>query len=130
MSGPRPGSAAPLVTGHLNLQDIPACAGADLNLFFGPDEETPEDKATRLAGAKAVCAACPVVMGCLEFAKSHGINTGVWGGVDFDERLCRNKRHRMTPANTLIRGDGSSNCRACRRAGDKRWRESREEKAA
>jgi hypothetical protein len=53
---------------------------------------------------------------------SIGIRDGIWGSVDFGERLCGNKLHRMTAENTLDRGDGTVNCRACRRIVDKRYR--------
>ena len=125
---PRPGSAAPLASGLLDWQDHAACLGEDPDLFFPSDEEDEEDAAAwnvRAAKAKAVCVGCPVSADCRGFAMAAGIRTGIWGGIDFGERLCRNKRHRMTPANTLVRGDGSSNCKACRRSADKRYRTGR-----
>ncbi len=127
---PRPGSAAPLASGLLDWQDDAACLGEDPDLFFDADEDDEGDVTwpARAAKAKAVCAGCPVSGDCRGFAMTSGIRSGIWGGVDFGERLCRNKRHRMTAANTLVRGDGSSNCKACRRLADKRYRTGRAER--
>jgi WhiB family redox-sensing transcriptional regulator len=127
---PRPGSAAPIATGRLAWQDEAACRGEDPGLFFGADGEDEAAELTRTAKAKAICASCPVTAPCREFAMSAGIRDGIWGGVDFGERLCGNKIHRMTAENTLDRGDGTVNCRACRRVVDKRYRMRQAERAA
>lgn len=36
--------------------------------------------------AKAICAMCPVKRGCLEYALTHDIRYGVWGGTSPRER--------------------------------------------
>ena len=69
-----------------------ACGGADLRLFFGPDEEHPADKAARESAAKAICAGCPVRLRCLNFAIRKPVTAGVWGGTGEGER--RNLRRR------------------------------------
>lgn len=119
---PRPGSAAPIAPDRLAWQDRSACRSEDPGLFFGADDEDEATGTVRTAKAKTLCASCPVTSRCREFAMSIGIRDGIWGSVDFGERLCGNKLHRMTTENTLDRGDGTVNCRACRRIVDKRYR--------
>lgn len=36
--------------------------------------------------AKELCNVCPVQMDCLDYALSHAIDYGVWGGTDEKER--------------------------------------------
>jgi len=40
----------------------------------------------RVAEAKAICATCPVVEHCLEFATKNDERDGVWGGLTAKER--------------------------------------------
>lgn len=64
-----------------------ACRGEDPSLFFGPNRFEP--KAQRLAReerAKAICATCPVIDPCREYALRHGEIYGVWGGLGEAER--------------------------------------------
>ena len=39
--------------------------------------------ASRLEQARTVCAACPVQSQCLSYARAHGEQWGIWGGIDF-----------------------------------------------
>lgn len=55
-----------------------ACVGRDVDFFPGRGEST--------AAAKALCATCPVVGTCLDYAMEHGIKHGVWGGLSERER--------------------------------------------
>lgn len=56
-----------------------ACRGIDPNLFHpGPGEDTKP--------AKAVCAHCSVTAECLDYAMTHGLTVGVWGGTSQNER--------------------------------------------
>lgn len=65
-----------------------ACDGQDTELWFplGSGEADPL--------AMAICAACPVRTGCLEFALAHPRETagGVWGGLTEDERTAERRR--------------------------------------
>ena len=68
------------------------CRG-QVALFLGPAEpEEPyfENEAERIAQAKAICRACPVVVDCLQFALAEEPSDGIWGGLTFAERtlLC------------------------------------------
>ncbi len=60
-----------------------ACRGADLDVFFPGRGESAEP-------ARRVCAGCPVRQPCLDYALSHGITHGIWGGLtDRDRRSLR-----------------------------------------
>jgi WhiB family redox-sensing transcriptional regulator len=58
-----------------------ACLTADPDIFF-PDETTKES----VAEAKSFCGQCKVQMVCLDFALRNGEKTGVFGGLDENER--------------------------------------------
>jgi WhiB family transcriptional regulator, redox-sensing transcriptional regulator len=61
-----------------------ACLHADPDLFF------PISSAGRalsqIAQAKAICARCPVIRECLEFAYANAPILGIWGGTTPEER--------------------------------------------
>lgn len=64
-----------------------ACRGEDPSLFFAPAYfETRGQKGSREAGAKEICARCPVRAECLEFALETRETHGVWGGFNEMER--------------------------------------------
>jgi WhiB family redox-sensing transcriptional regulator len=65
---------------------VAACRGDDLNLFFPGRGESAEP-------ARRVCAACPVREPCLDYALSHGITYGVWGGLAERDRRALRSRH-------------------------------------
>ena len=70
---------SPIPTGHdMTWRADAACNGADLDLFF------PEKGEHGLA-AKRICARCPVLTDCLEFALTTRA-TGIWGGMTDLER--------------------------------------------
>ena len=54
------------------------CASSD------PEEWFPE-KGVTAHKAKRICATCPVINECLQFALDHG-ETGIWGGTTGRER--------------------------------------------
>jgi hypothetical protein len=43
--------------------------------------------------ARRICADCPVRQQCLEFALSHGIVHGIWGGLAERDRRALRTRH-------------------------------------
>src|SRR5713226_8446014 len=79
-------------------QDAAACRGEDLLLFFGPDGERQPEREIRERKAKAICAACPVRLECLDYAVSRPEKYGTWGGLNEDERSAE-RRRRMRRAN-------------------------------
>lgn len=50
-----------------------ACKGEDADLFF-------PDRGQSLAPAREFCDRCPVQNTCLEYALTHKLKHGVWGG--------------------------------------------------
>lgn len=68
-----------------DTEQAPACQGAPAEMFFDPaSQET----------AKRVCAKCPLVDACLEWALSrpHHEVYGIWGGTNQDERRLARRR--------------------------------------
>ncbi|MFI6934880.1 WhiB family transcriptional regulator [Streptomyces sp. NPDC050287] len=61
-----------------------ACVGEDPELFFPVGTTGPALR--EIAAAKRVCARCPVMSPCLEFALDNGQTSGVWGGTCEEER--------------------------------------------
>jgi WhiB family redox-sensing transcriptional regulator len=73
-----------------------ACVGEDPELFFPVGTEGPALR--DVAAAKRVCAHCPVIEPCLDFALDIGSTSGVWGGTCEEERdaLLRTARDDVT----------------------------------
>lgn len=78
-------------TGHATTLATPApdwtralCAETDPSLFY-PDGRGAQ-VTNAIAAAKRICGWCPITQACLEWALDTGQNTGVWGGLDEDER--------------------------------------------
>lgn len=69
-----------------------ACADADPELFFYAAGERGDDRDARDEKAKAVCATCPLIRGCLGWALTH-TEWGVWGGATEQERARLQRRH-------------------------------------
>lgn len=64
-----------------------ACGDADPDLFFDrPVRESRAARKKRRDRAKRICATCPLQRDCLEHAVEFPEKTGVWGGLDEDER--------------------------------------------
>lgn len=81
-----------------------ACRSEDPELFFPVGTTGPAVRQTR--DAKAVCHRCPVVSDCLNWALVTGQDTGVWGGLDEDERRKlkrRRQRQQGQPATPAVR---------------------------
>jgi len=58
-----------------------ACTSADPEVFYPARSDTGNALA-----AKAICATCPVVDECLQWALDHDEIYGVWGGLSEHER--------------------------------------------
>lgn len=83
------------------------------------------DHAT-VAHAKTICASCPSLRACLQWALDTRQPDSVWGGLTVDERkkLIRNRKRPSRGKATCVRGhdttgpdarDASNRCRECRR---------------
>jgi len=87
----------------LQLLDVPsffaeaACRGMPADLFFPAVKGAPI-VGDPSAGAKEVCAACPVQAECLAYAVEHKEEHGVWGG-EMMPLYWRNDRRRRLEAN-------------------------------
>jgi WhiB family transcriptional regulator, redox-sensing transcriptional regulator len=60
-----------------------ACSGYPNTLFFPTSDGADDANVDR---AKAVCAVCPVVEDCLEYALETNQRAGIWGGTSEQER--------------------------------------------
>ena len=78
-----PATPAPAPAGW---RERAACRGADLQVFFPGRGESAEP-------ARRICAACPVRQPCLDYAISHGIVHGIWGGLAERDRRGLRSRH-------------------------------------
>lgn len=65
-------------------RDFANCKGS-LHLFFAKRSERPQARARREAKALALCAACPVVEPCREFARTNR-EYGFWAGESEEDR--------------------------------------------
>lgn len=79
-------------------QESAACAGMDLDLFFGRDGEPAAEREARERRALAVCAGCPVRDACLEHAMTVPERFGVWGGMTEEQRQTHRRRRRRRAA--------------------------------
>ncbi|MFG2586888.1 WhiB family transcriptional regulator [Streptomyces sp. NBC_01166] len=67
-----------------------ACREEDPDLFFPIGSTGPA--LVQAEEAKAVCGTCPVREQCLEWALENGQDSGVWGGMDENERRALKRR--------------------------------------
>jgi WhiB family transcriptional regulator, redox-sensing transcriptional regulator len=94
-------------TGHLAWTTDAACAG-HTDLFFAPSGERPEARVAREGAARAICAGCPVLRECRDWAREHR-EYGFWGGESEEERAAAGYRVDM-PVGRVARyprGDGT-----------------------
>jgi WhiB family redox-sensing transcriptional regulator len=86
MARPLPAGLPPLSPRGLRdlIYSAPRACGEEPGLFFGPEGETPEEHAERVASARELCADCPVRLACLARALRAGERSGVWAGLDAD----------------------------------------------
>ena len=61
-------------------------------LFFGPDDEPELAREMREHRARRVCAGCPLRTACLDEALRLRVRYGIWGGMNWDERLRERRR--------------------------------------
>ncbi|WAA19763.1 WhiB family transcription factor [Mycobacterium phage Shweta] len=56
------------------------------------------EKPWEIKRAKAICASCPVIDDCLEYALTRRETHGVWGGRDAEQRALMARRRRRAAA--------------------------------
>ena len=75
-----------------------ACRDLDTELFFHPEGERGSTRRRRAAGAKAICATCPVIEQCREYSLRAQEPYGIWGGMTEEERREEVQRRRIRRA--------------------------------
>lgn len=71
------------------------CRQEDPSAFFHPDGERGTARTHRQEAAKRICAACPVMVECRDYALRFAEPFGIWGGLTEEERS------RMLPAKAV-----------------------------
>ncbi len=80
----------------MNWLDGARCIEEDPELFFPVGTTGPAVE--QVERAIAVCAECPVIRECLEWALDTAQDAGVWGGLDEEERRNIRRRRRREAA--------------------------------
>ncbi|MER5968258.1 WhiB family transcriptional regulator [Streptomyces sp. NPDC002055] len=75
----------------MNWRQSAACIDEDPELFFPIGTSGPA--ALQAEEAKTVCARCPVTEQCLEWALENNQDSGVWGGLEENERRALRRRN-------------------------------------
>lgn len=96
ISNPAGGRPRPEETAHWAERAACREPGTDPDLFF-PVGETGL-AAHQVAAAKAICARCPVLDACRDWAVRTGEPEGIWGGTTPDERRRLRRRRRLRAA--------------------------------
>ena len=81
---------APIKEITMDWRDKSACLTVDPELFFPVGNTGPA--LDQIDKAKQVCAQCPVVENCLQYAIESNQDSGVWGGLSEDERRALKRR--------------------------------------
>jgi len=71
-------------TASTDWRTLGRCLDEDPELFFPIGSTGPA--VLQVAEAKAVCRSCRVQEQCLQWSLEEGLDHGVWGGLDSDER--------------------------------------------
>jgi WhiB family redox-sensing transcriptional regulator len=79
-----------------NWRSAAACLLADPDLFFPISSAGPAER--QITRAKTICGQCPVREKCLEFALSHELAYGIWGGTTPEDRQRDRRRKRRAAA--------------------------------
>jgi WhiB family redox-sensing transcriptional regulator len=79
-----------IFTGPLDWTADAACQGRS-SVFFAPPGERPEARAVRERQAREICAACPVLGPCRDWAREHR-EYGFWGGESEEDRAAAGYR--------------------------------------
>lgn len=70
------------------MWEMAACKGESVNLFFTDKLDGVKRLEVNVANykAKQICATCPLMKQCLQYAMNTDQSFGVWGGKTADER--------------------------------------------
>lgn len=74
------------LTDFWNWQQEGLCNPLDPEYFFHPEGERGGPRRRRIERAKRICAQCPVITQCREYALMNQEPYGVWGGLSEEER--------------------------------------------
>jgi WhiB family redox-sensing transcriptional regulator len=90
--GVRRSNYVPIPTKEITMdwRDKSACLTVDPELFFPVGNTGPA--LDQIEKAKQVCAQCPVIENCLQYAMETNQDSGVWGGLSEDERRALKRR--------------------------------------
>ena len=84
---PTPPMAVPAMAGEPTWRADARCRKDSAVHFFAPGHlERREEKHRRESAARALCAACPVQVDCLDYALVVQEPHGIWGGLNELER--------------------------------------------
>ncbi|MDH6117911.1 WhiB family transcriptional regulator [Kitasatospora sp. GAS204B] len=89
-------------------QQSAACRGMNAVDFYSPHGERRKARREREARARRVCASCPVLETCAQFALHAGEPYGVWGGLSEGERRELTRRACHAPSGSTGRGQGTA----------------------
>jgi WhiB family redox-sensing transcriptional regulator len=84
-----------------NWRSAAACLLADPDLFFPISSAGPAER--QVTRAKTICGGCLVREKCLEFALSHELSYGIWGGTTPEDRQRDRRRKRRAAASAAKR---------------------------
>nr|WP_079767805.1 WhiB family transcriptional regulator [Mycobacteroides abscessus] len=93
---------ATAATGRFAWRAEALCRAVDPELFFHPEGERGVARRVRQQRARRVCAACPVMETCRQFAINSRQLHGIWGGLSETERGRAIGRGDRTVGNTKI----------------------------
>lgn len=83
---PRSPYATHAVDNKPDWRERAACRGTDTEAFYLPDRMRAAKARAHEAAAKAICADCPVMWQCRDWALRTNEQWGVWGGLTSAER--------------------------------------------
>jgi WhiB family transcriptional regulator, redox-sensing transcriptional regulator len=96
---PTPPMAVPAMAGEPTWRADARCRHDSAVHFFAPGHlERRDDKRRREEAARALCAACPVQVDCLDYALVVQEPHGIWGGLNELERRRLLRRRAEAPA--------------------------------
>lgn len=87
-----------LMSASARWSENAACSTVSADLFFDRDGETREEREIREHAAKEVCATCPALDVCLDFALHRPGLHGLWGGMNGRERAAERRRRARSVA--------------------------------